>query len=38
MINLTLYKDKTIQMTLKIRSKDKAVLTLIMKKLKDLTF
>ena len=38
MINVTLFKDKSVQTTFKIRSKDRTVLTMIIKRLKQLTF
>ena len=38
MINGTFFKDKKVDATLKVRSKDQAVLNMIVKKLKEIVF
>jgi hypothetical protein len=38
MINASFFKDKKIDTTFKVRSKDQAVLNMIMKRLKEVAF
>ena len=38
LVNLTMLKDGKTELTFKIRSKDRAVLNMIMKKLKEIKF
>ena len=38
MVNITFFKDEKIDVTFKVRSKDQAVLNMIMKRLKEVVY